>query len=178
MYSLYRSLFPNKNNEDPKYIRPTLKNNTPNNTYIRPEFQLRWKKGDDDIDICNIFFLIILKHDEKEYDIYESKCTEFCKEAINNVIYPWAKTLDNFHDINDWEMETLIIGNGYYQDDCDGEYKDCLSIDDTLSNGNTMYEFEAMISFPNKKDKKIETFKDKCNQKLTDLYYEYFPNNN
>ncbi len=176
MYSFYRSLFSNKKTNTPKYIRPDLSDDTPNNTNIRPVFQIRWKKDADDSDIATVFFLIIVKHKEEEHGIYINKCRDFCKEAINNVIYPWVQTLNNFHDINDWEMESLIIGNGYYQTDCDGNHMDCISIHDTLPNGNTMYEFDAIISFLEKDDLKVATFKEKCNEQLTNLYYEYFPN--
>lgn len=178
MYSLYRALFPTKDTEKPKYKRPEFTSETPNNTNTKPVFQIRWKKDSDDEDIATIFILAIVKHDNEAHNIYFRKYCDFCKEAVNNIVYPWAKTLNDFHDINDWEMDSLIIGNGYYKDNCDGDVSDCMTIYDTIPNGNTTLKFEAVISFLERDDKKIESFKEKCDKQLTNLYYEYFPNSN
>lgn len=176
MYSLYRALFPGPKTEEPLYKRPELTNDTPNNTNIRPTFQIRWKKDADGADIPTIFIFAVVKHTPEEENKYFRKYLNFCKEAINNIVHPWAKQLKEYHDVSDWEMNSLVIGNGYYKNNCDGDYADCMYLHDSVPNGNTILEFNAPICFLQKGDLEVETFKDICEEILQNLYLEYFPN--
>lgn len=158
---------------------PDQKTDTPNNTGIRPTFQIRWHKSDTEkYDNSRIYFLVIVKYDKKDNMKYRTKFCEFCEKAINTIVHPWAKTIDNYTNIEDWDMDSLIEGDSYVLPGYkyEGDYYDCINIYDTVPNGNNMMEFEAHIYDIEKKDPKIRTFKGECEDKLINLYLEYFPN--
>ena len=162
--------------EIPKYIRPTLYNDTPNNTNIKPVFQLKWKTDGNNEEYMTINWITVMKYDNIYHVKYRYKFYNFCTEAINNIVHPWAKQLNGYYDINDWEMDSLIIGRGYYKDRQDGDYSDCTRIYDMLPNGDMKYGFDAVVSSPEKDDPKLKTFDIECEKKLIELYLLYFPN--